>query len=77
MSDLQILQYNVHKRKDIMALLLSDPGARGIDIMAIQEPWLNPFTAATYCLSSCPFVLVFTLESKRSCLFINKKLNIN
>jgi hypothetical protein len=77
MVELQVLQYNVYKRKDIMALLLTDPRAQDIDIIAIQEPWLNPFIKATYCPRNCPFVPVFTAESKRSGILVNKKLNIN
>jgi exonuclease III len=77
MTELRVVQYNVHKRKDVMALLLRDPGAREIDIIAIQEPWLNTHAPATYCPSSCPFTPVFYEGSKRSCLLINKKLDIN
>ena len=77
MSRLNILQYNVHKRKDIMALLVGSQDARVYDILAIQEPWLNPFHPATYYPSSSPFVLAFGTQSKRSCLLINKRLNLN
>jgi hypothetical protein len=77
MPDLQILQYNVHKRKDIMALLVNSPDARNYDILAIQEPWINPFHPATYCPSSSPFIPVFGNQSKRSCLLVNRKLNPN
>ena len=77
MIELRVVQYNVHKRKDVMALLLRDLGAREIDIIAIQEPWLNKHAPATYCLSSCPFIPVFSKKYKRSCLLINKRLDIN
>ena len=77
MTELRVVQYNVHKRKDVMALLLRDPGVREVDIIAVQEPWLNKHAPATYCPSSCPFVPVFYTKSKRSCLLINKKLDIN
>ena len=77
MHNLNILQYNVHKRKDIMALLVSSPAARKYDILAIQEPWINPFQPATYCPSSSPFLPIFGAKSKRSCLLINKKLDPN
>src|ERR1700761_5033748 len=76
MTELRIVQYNVHKRKDVMALLFRDPGAREIDIIAVQEPWLNTHAPATYCPSSYPFVPVFYKESKRSYLLIIK-LDIN
>src|ERR1700709_1096196 len=77
MYSLKILQYNVHKRKDIMGLLVSSPAARKYDILAIQEPWINPFQPATYCPSSSPFLPIFGAISKRSCLLINKKLDPN
>jgi hypothetical protein len=77
MSSLQILHYNVHKRKDVMALLVGSPAARKYDILAIQEPWINPLQPATYCPSSSPFIPVFGNQSKRSCLLVNKKLDPN
>ena len=46
---LSILQYNVRKSKDkVMATLLRDPKTHEHDILAIQEPWRNPFTATTH-----------------------------
>lgn len=43
-STLSIVQYNVMKSKDIvMATLLRDPNVQEYDILAIQEPWRNPF----------------------------------
>ncbi len=43
-GNLQILQYNVHKFKDIViALLLRDPNIKSYDILAIQEPWRKNF----------------------------------
>ena len=49
----------MHKRKDIMALLVGSQAAREFDVLAIQEPWVNPFHPATYCPSSSPFTPVF------------------
>jgi hypothetical protein len=60
-----------------MALLVGSPAARKYDILAIQEPWINPFQSATYCPSSSPFIPVFGNQSKRSCLLVNKKLDPN
>ncbi len=60
-----------------MALLVGSPAARKYDILAIQEPWINPSQPATYCPSSSPFVPVFGKQSKRSCLLVNKKLDSN
>jgi exonuclease III len=77
MKELRILQYNVHKRDSVMALLLNDLRARDIDIIAIQEPWQNTHVTATYCPGSCPFVPIFKKEGTRSCLLVNKRLDIN
>jgi hypothetical protein len=32
----------------VMASLLRDPGTYNFDIIAIQEPWKNPYTATTH-----------------------------
>ena len=77
MNSLRIVQYNVHKRKDVMALLVTSPKAREVDIIAIQEPWVNTFQPATYCPHSCPFVPIFSNQSKRSCILVNKRLDPN
>jgi hypothetical protein len=46
---LNILQYNVRRSRDmVMASLLRDPGIDDFDIIAIQEPWKNPYTATTH-----------------------------
>ena len=43
-ATLSILQYNVRKSKDkVMASLLRDKRITNYDILAIQEPWRNPF----------------------------------
>ncbi len=43
-GNLKILQYNVHKSKNIvMASLLRDPHIKSYDILAIQEPEQNNF----------------------------------
>lgn len=49
MGSLSILQYNVGKSRDIvMATLLRDPKIVDFDILAIQEPWVNPFMDTTH-----------------------------
>ena len=46
---LSILQYNCMKSKDIvMATLLRDAETFKHSILAIQEPWANPFTSTTH-----------------------------
>jgi hypothetical protein len=48
-ATLSILQYNVHKSRDmVMATMLRDPRIHEYDILAIQEPWRNPFAATTH-----------------------------
>ena len=41
-NSLKILQYNVQKSYSVMAALLRDPAVLQYDVIAIQEPWLNP-----------------------------------
>jgi hypothetical protein len=60
-----------------MALLVGSLAVQKYDILVIQEPWINPFQPATYCPSSSPFIPVFSNQSKRSCLLVNKKLDPN
>ena len=48
-TTISILQYNVHKSRDVvMATMLRDPRIHEYDILAIQEPWRNPFAATTH-----------------------------
>jgi hypothetical protein len=48
-NTLSILQYNVMKSRDIvMATLLRDQAILKYDIVAIQEPWRNPFMSTTH-----------------------------
>lgn len=42
--DLTIYQYNVHRSKDVvMAQFLREEEVVSADIIAMQEPWENPF----------------------------------
>ena len=55
-NDLHILQYNTHKsRNQVMASLLRDPRVLQYDILAIQEPWLNPYQSTTHHLAKDHF----------------------
>jgi exonuclease III len=58
-----------------MAPLLADPRTYEFDIIALQEPWINPHQRTTYCPSAAPFHLVFPPEKGRCCFLINKKLD--
>ncbi|KAF1934129.1 uncharacterized protein M421DRAFT_97107 [Didymella exigua CBS 183.55] len=62
-----------------MATLLRDPQVREYDILAIQEPWKNLFTATTHHPAKDVFHLCcLTGDEKgpaRVCFFINKKID--
>ena len=79
-NTLSILQYNVMKSKDIvMATLLRDQNILEYDILAIQEPWRNPFMSTTHNPVPESFHLIFPQDTRdtlaRVCFFINKRLN--
>jgi hypothetical protein len=63
----------------VMASLLRDPGIHDFDIIAIQEPWKNPYTATTHHPAKNRFHLYYltgdTEGLARVCFFINKKIN--
>ncbi|OAQ61321.1 reverse transcriptase [Purpureocillium lilacinum] len=72
--------YNVRKSKDtVMATLLRDPRIRDYDIIAIQEPWKNPFSDTTHHPAKDLFHLCYPAmdggESARVCFFISKQLD--
>jgi exonuclease III len=77
---LNILQYNVRKSRDmVMASLLRDPRTYDFDIIAVQEPWKNPYTATTHHPAKDKFHLCYptgqTEGTARVCFFINKTIN--
>jgi exonuclease III len=79
-TTLSILQYNVHKSRDmVMASMLRDPRVHEYDILAIQEPWRNPFAATTHHPAKNVFHLCCPAEEEagpaRVCFFINKRLD--
>ena len=48
------------------------------DVIAIQEPWLNPGVDTTYCPRSCSYNLIFPQAGRaRACLFINKRIPLS
>jgi hypothetical protein len=75
-NTLSILQYNVNKSQDkVMAGILADERALEYNIIAIQEPWRNPFHHTTYHPVKDHFDLVYQeTESTRVYFFINSKL---
>ena len=77
---LNILQYNVRKSKDtVMATLLRDTRVAEWDVIAIQEPWRNPYTSTTHHPAKHLFHLCYGFGSQdepvRTCFFINKRLD--
>ena len=59
-TTLRILQYNVNHGKDATLVpLLHDTRVHEFDILAIQEPWRNPFTTTSYNPQDSPFYLAY------------------
>ncbi len=79
-SNLTILQHNVMKSRDkVMAAMLRDPNIWDYDILAIQEPWKNPYNSATHHSCKDRFHLAYPCatgaEPARVCFFINTWLS--
>ena len=48
------------------------------NIIAVQEPWLNPYINTTYCPQSSLYYLVFSKEGRTQvCLYISKRIPIS
>jgi hypothetical protein len=62
-----------------MASLLRDLGIYNFDIIAIQEPWKNPYSATTHHTAKDRFHLCYltgdTEGPARVCFFINKRID--
>src|SRR3979411_1919737 len=73
---LQILQYNVHKSKDIVLVpLLEDPRIQQFDMILVQEPWHNPFVQTSYNPTHSNFYLLFQLyKETRVAIYISKSI---
>ena len=76
-QELRILQYNVQKSRDVvLASLFKDRRILEYDILAIQEPWRNPFINTSYHPLKRHFHLTYLEDSStRVCLYINKRLD--
>jgi hypothetical protein len=76
---LRILQYNVRRSKDIvMAPLLRDPAILRYDIIAIQEPWINPYEYNSHNPISSLFTLWLPKQGDKPpgvAFYINKRLD--
>ena len=78
-QSLSILQYNVNKSEDrVMIPLFENPLTPTYDILAIQEPWRNPFQHTTNHRLAQFFELSYYLhKDTRVCFFINKRLALS
>jgi hypothetical protein len=48
---------------------------KSYNVIAIQEPWLNPYNSTTYCLRSCQYNLIFPQTGRaRICILVNKQI---
>jgi endonuclease/exonuclease/phosphatase family metal-dependent hydrolase len=78
--NLKIYQYNVHRSKDIvMAQFLREEEVVSADIIAVQEPWENPFLDNTHHPLKQTHELLFPAASEtgnraRVCMFISKRI---
>ena len=75
----RLLQYNIRKSKDTVAApLLADPRTRQFHILAIQEPWNNPFVQTSYNPSSSNFWLsAQEVQTARVAFYISKDISLS
>src|SRR5271170_7640074 len=72
----KILQYNVHKSKNkVLAPLFADPKTGDFDIIAVQEPWRNPYDSTAYNIRDSGFHLVDKDRDSRVSIYINKRIS--
>ncbi len=79
-KELKIYQYNVHRSKDmVMAQFLREEEVVSADIIAIQEPWENPYQNNTHHPLKQTHELLYPAASEtggraRVCVFVTKQL---
>lgn len=62
---LQILQYNMSQSKDsVMADFLRNPQVLELEVIAIQDPWRNPWQDTTHYPAKATHHLVHPLEGE-------------
>jgi hypothetical protein len=76
-QELRILQYNVQKSREVvLANLFQDQRVTEYDILAIQEPWRNPFINTSYNPLKEHFQLTYLDDAAtRVCFFVNKRID--
>lgn len=73
-QELRILQYNVRKSRDfVLASLFQKSEVLDYDILAIQEPWRNPFIETSYHPLKTHFQLSYLADSGTRVYFISAK----
>jgi len=60
-----------------MAPLLADKATTLYDILALQEPWQNPYKNTIYYPSLSVFYIIYNNQERQSYFLINKNLDIN
>ena len=65
-----------HGKETTLVSLLRDPACKEYDVLAIQEPWRNPFVTTGYNPPASDFYLTYPpFKLTRVCFYINKKLS--
>lgn len=74
---LRILQYNVEKSKNkVMVPLFASNDTKTFDIVAIQEPWRNPFSNTSYNPRAAGFSLAYNSHPHtRACTYVNNSID--
>ena len=79
-----ILQHNMRKSYDTAAMTLREENALGYDIIAVQEPWSNPFQATTHNPQKQGYNLIWPSNETpketgqkpvRVCTYIHKRIH--
>ena len=68
----KILLWNTEGNKQALEVLLEEAK---FDLLAIQEPWINRQTKATYCPRSSKYYLVHSREG-RAAIFVSRRFEI-
>jgi exonuclease III len=76
-NSLRILQYNINHGKDATLVpLLRDTSVQDFDVLAVQEPWRNPFMNTSYNPSTSTFHLSYPPKPlARVCFYVNKRID--
>lgn len=75
--ELRVLQYNVQRSRDVvLASLFRDSRVLEYDILAMQEPWRNPFISTSSHPLKTHFQLIYPDDDATwVCFYINKRID--